>query len=343
MKIIEVGCNIIGDQDGIGKHARLVYEEMKKRPEIEKVELLGGSTIGFSKPQMVFSKVMSSVFSKVEKRVSDEHFDYVIIEYPFAEYNPTIIFSYHKLKEICHKHGVKLLLSMHEYDRVNILRREVVKNFIKNSDAVYVSEPYYLDKLKLLNSQLFLRTIPNHVPVVKREKHGKNGFVYFGLINHSKAFQEMLDAWDVFNKEGKYNLSILTATDAFVDLSKHQNVELFQDLPDKEASDRMWGSDYSIVPVVPSIGFNNSSFISTIQCGCIPIGHFNQSLINEPFVINTEDYSSYKLSEALNRAVSLRLKEKSNMQDQAFEFGKKFTIESTVTMMLDGMKKLQGR
>lgn len=339
MKIIEIGCSTEGNSDGIGKHARIVSEEMNRRKNVI-ATLISGNTIGFSRKQMIFSMEMCNAFKKAEKLIESEHYDYVVVEYPFSEYNPFIVIAYQKLKKCCHKNACRLVLSMHEYDRVNELRRMVVKNFVKNADIVYVSDPIYLEKLKKYNDNLNLRIIPNHIPIIKREKSilSKNRYVYFGLVNNSKAFNEMLAAWDLFNKDLSFSLDIVTATEIIIDEKQHKNIKIHVGLNNEDSADIMWNAMFSIVPVKPEVGFNNSSFVSSIQCGCIPIGHFSNRLKKESFIINTECYDLEEFVKTLNLSTNLSEENLLIMSRNALEFGKNFTIGSTVDMMLSVMK-----
>ena len=339
MKIIEIACSISGDLDGIGKHARLVTEEFQKREDVEEIKLLSGNTAGFNKVQLIFSIEMYKALSEAISHIKEKKYDCVIVEYPFNEYNPIIIWKYIELKNICRKRHCLLALSLHEYDRVKELRKIVIRKFVRCSDFVYVSEPYYLKKLKKMNNSLFLRTIPNHIPVLYRKKadNSKENFVYFGFINSSKAFNEMIKAWDKFNVDKRFVLNIVTATKIDFDVVEHKNIKLYIGLDDEKASEIMWNSLYSIVPVLPYVGFNNSSFVSTLQCGCIPIGKFGDSLKEEKFLIQAKNYEVESLIEVFNYAINMSEQEMREKSSQALEFGKKFTVETTVDLMLSAI------
>ena len=341
MKIIEIGCTTDGNNDGIGKHTRIVTDEMNKRNGVQAM-LISGDTLGYSNMQMLFSQEMMKAFHRAARSISTEKIDYVVVEYPFSEYNPLIVMAFSMLKRVCHKYGTHIGLSMHEYDRVNFLRKLVVKNFVKNADFVYVSDPVYLIKLKKLNAELYLRTIPNHLPMIEKKKKLIRGkYVYFGLVNKSKAFEEMIFAWDEFNKNKENLLRIVTASDIQFDESAHRNIKIFKGVSNEYCLEILWDSMFSILPIKPEIGFNNSSFIATIQCGCIPIGHFSDGLKKESFVIDVENQSSSAIIDGLDRSVSLTDDEILYKSHNALSYGKVFTIESTVDMMLRTMEEKQ--
>lgn len=338
MKIIEIGCSTEGNSDGIGKHARIVCEEMNRRDGVE-ATLISGNTVGFSKLGMITSREMNRAFSDARHLVETECYDYVVVEYPFSEYNPWIVMDFRRLKRACHKNGCQLALSMHEYDRVNCLRKMVVRNFLRNADFAYVSETRYLEKLKWLNPNLYLRVIPNHIPLLGRTKdlRTKNHFVYFGLVNKSKAFDEMIRAWNLFNRNGECRLNIVTATDIEFHEREHRNIKLFRGPNDEEVADIMWKSMFSIIPVTPEVGLNNSSFISAIQCGCIPIGRFSEKLRRESFVINLDSYEIEPFEKVLRATEQLGAEELATKSEQARRFGECFTLKSSVDMILKAM------
>ena len=339
MNIIEIGCSVEGNFDGIGKYARVICEEFNRRIGIDAI-LISGNTVGFSKIRKIVSNEMFKAFRMAEQIISTRHIDLVVVEYPFSEYNPIIILAYKKLKNVCKTNGCKLALSIHEYDRVNILRRMVVRYFATNADFVYVTESHYITSLKHLNHNIFLRMLPNFMPLFDKKKDlsKKRSFVYFGLINKSKAFFEMINAWDEFNINSEYNLSIVTASDIDFVEHEHKNILIYRDLNDEDVADILWSSTFSIVPIKPEIGFNNSTFVSTIQCGCIPIGKFSDDLKQKKFIINLLSYDICEIKKTFENAISLsdfQVMEKSN---EALKFGKQFTVENTVDMMLDAAK-----
>ena len=122
MKILVIACNTVGDSDGIGKHARLVAEELNKRDAVEKVALISGNTVGFNRLELVLSMQMAKAFLRAISIIKKEQYDVVIVEYPFNEYNPIIVVMYKMMRSVCIKRKCKLALSMHEYDRVKALR-----------------------------------------------------------------------------------------------------------------------------------------------------------------------------------------------------------------------------
>lgn len=335
MKIIEIASNAKGNTDGIGKHGRIMANELRKRPEVESVTLLDGDTAGYSKFRMITSFEMSRVLDRARKQLEQDKTDVIIVEYPFAEYNPLLAVSYYRLHRSCVRNGCRLVLSLHEYDRVKSLRRYMIRFLLKCSDIVFVSEERYLHKLCKYNTNIKLRNIPHHLPCFQKEKTiDKNRFIYFGLVNRSKAFAEMLASWKHFNKNGTYYLDIITASEIDVDLQQYQNVSIYRNLSDKEAARKLERAAFGIVPVKPYIGLNNSSFVSCAQYGCTVIGMFERRLENCGFAIVLESYEEECFCKGLERAAGLREADIKNNSNKAIAFSRQFSTEGMVEQIM---------
>lgn len=341
MKILIIANNIVGNYDGIGKHARIVGQELSKLGL--NIDYSTGETWKFSKVKLLFSFEMSKAYINACKRVLFHKYDYVNIEYPFMEYNPMILFFHWILWFLTRFMKTKVSFSMHEHDRVKPIRRKVIDCMLPFADLVFISEDKYLRSLPRYARKMRVRTIPSHgIAYNSKLKDFKNNsrYCYFGLVNGSKAFTEMLDAWQVFNLSGAYTLDIVTNTDLeLFNLDKYKGVSYHYKLSDEDSGTILSSCVFSIIPVLPSIGYNNSSFVSSVQCGCIPIGKFNQNLKNEPFVLNVEDYGIEEFCNVLNRSQNLtNLKQ---MSDVALKFGEQFSVSKTAKMMMDAFEEFK--
>lgn len=337
MKILIICNNIEGNYDGIGKHARIVGEEMHRRGYC--VEYLSGKTWNKGILGKFFSFEMSKAFAKAIKRIDDNEIDWVIIEYPFSEYNPLIMFPHIILYLRTRKRKTKIAFSMHEYDRVQTLRRKIIDVFLKFSDLVFVSEKKYFSTLAKYRHKMTLRTISNNISSPNEEKIiDKSTYCYIGLVNSSKAFTEMIDAWKIFNTDNKNKLQIVSATDLsdwhFNGIS---GITYHHNLSNEKAARIIFDSTFSIIPVKPEIGFNNSSMVTSTQCGCIPIGIFNQEIVNNDFLINMNSYAIDDFATALNNSQELSIDEIKLKSHHSFDFGKQFSLEHTVDQMIKGL------
>lgn len=339
MNLLIVANNVEGNVDGVGKHARMLSEEFER---IGHCTTLLSSTSGFNKYFSFITLSMSSVFLKAIVKVNQNRYDYIIIEYPFKEHNPLIVIFHVLLYIVAHAKKTKIAFSMHEYDRVNILRKKVIDVFLKYSDLVFVSEIKYLTKFSKIANKMRVRTIPNHIVCTKvNKKYNPHSFCYFGLVNASKAFKEMLDAWMAFNKEKQCTLEIISSSDLSEwNLNQYKGVKYYHNLSGEKVVDIMFNCSYSIIPVLPNIGYNNSSFVSSIQCGCVPIGVFSPSLSNHNFVVNIKNYDVETFSSSINYAFNLNESHFKTMSTACREFGKNFSLQKTAKQMISAFEEL---
>lgn len=338
MNFLVIANNYEGNEDAIGKHARILNEEYRKLGYNTMV--FSGRTSGKSKIGKIFSMGMTIAFFKAAMTLNREKYDYAIIEYPFDEYNPLILISLCFLKFMTLCNGVKIALSLHEFDRVKFLRKVTILVFVAICDILFVSEDKYLNKFRNFKKYIFIRKIPNHLKRPSYPKvYDKKKYVYFGLVSSTKAIKEMITAWNIFNKENKYSLDFITSSDVTPWYSdNNHNIFFHHNLPDDKCAELMYNAAYAIIPVKPFIGNNNSSFISASQCGCIPIGVFSDELSNLKFVCNIHDYSIENLTTAFQYVNDISIDKYYEISSAAIDYGSNYTSEKTAEQMIIGLK-----
>lgn len=345
MKFLSIANNIEGNNDGIGKHARIVGNAIIKMGH--KVDYCVGTTWNKSLFKKMISMEMCNAYKDAINKIGQSYYDFVVIEYPFCEYNPIVLYYHRLLFEKAHKLKTKVAFSMHEYDRVSPLRRMLIKGFLPYCDILFITELKYKKELPQYADKMWLRQIASQgMPYYPNLKNGQslNRFCYLGLVNKSKAFKEMLIAWNKFNRNNTYHLDVVSNSDlSEYNLDDMKGVKLHTKLSDDDAGKVLSSCCFSIIPVVPSIGYNNSSFVTAIQCGCIPIGCFNQDLCKEPFIINANGYDEKNFCHALELAVSLNEKDIYLKREQGLTFGKRFSVEKTAEMMINGFKDYESK
>lgn len=341
MKLLIIANNVYsGNLDGIGKHARLLSEEFKRKG-ID-VDVISGETVQYGSLRNIVSMKMSCVFLQAVKRVLNEKYNFIIVEYPFKEHNPVILVFYLLLYFIAQKRKTKVVFSMHEYDRVHIFRKWVINVFLNNCNLVFVSEEKYFKTLAKYSRKMFLRIIPTHISCPQRCKpFHPDKFCYFGLINGAKAFKEMLVAWDKFNIACDKELHIISSSDLKAwDWTQHRNIKLHYNICEEDVSSVLLECAYSIVPILPEVGIINASFLSAVQCGCLPIGKFAQSIQNKSFLIHIEDYYD-SFVPALNYTTTIGEDLFYELSKEAVEYGKNFSLSTTVSQMVDVLLSAQ--
>ncbi len=266
--------------------------------------------------------------------------DMILMEYPFVEWNPLIVPIYYHMASRLKTSNKKLVLSLHEYSRVNALRKIVIRKLLKKADIVLVSDEGMKIDISQYANNIYVRNIPTNITGNLEHKDiekAKNNFVYFGLINKAKAFYEMLEAWDEFNSKGKYRLNILTGTKLDWDDSKHRNVKYIYRADNDEVFRIMSESMFNIVPVKPEVDMKNATFKTGCLAGCISIGKFCEQLSQLEFVLNVDTYDSNVFINIFNNAKDMSVDYMSKCSKGAQDYGKQYepdVIAKNVEMLI---------
>lgn len=332
MKLALVANNIEGNYDGIGKHARLLSESLKRQNV--NCSIFWGKTWNKSKYARIVSLEMSKAYLLLCKQVLKEKFDFILVEYPFHEHNPFILLTHILLYIITRFRKTKIALSLHEYDRVSPFRKIVIIGLIIFSDVCFFTESKYINKFKLLNKHTFIRQIPSHISKPNGEKkYDRKRYCFLGILNKSKAFQEMLDAWLLFNKNKECRLDIITSSQN-CDISKYKSygVYLHQDISDKDVAEIMFNSTFSIIPIKPYVDIINGSLMAATKCGCIPIGVFPKKT-DFSFGIHSKTYALLDFLDALNSSQKMTNNEIMVKSNKAFFWGKQNSFDNLAKTM----------
>lgn len=325
MKIYTLTNNYGNNADGIGKYSYNFMNKLKDLYFDLEYEIFSSQTNNLSKIRRIFSLKMTRSLNKMIKKIKKSKPDLVLVEYPFVEENPLFIIKFKRLSKLCCKYQIKISLSLHEYSRVHWLKKKFIRKLVKFSNFILMTNEDDKTKLLQYNDNIYIRKIPAGInfdmSIVNNSKN-QHLFIYFGLINSSKAFNEMLKGWSIFNKNGNYKLEILTASNITIETTN--DVSIFKNLPDSEIAKHLTAAKYSILPIKPCVYINNSSFITSAQFGCICIGHFDSKMLNEKFIVNIDEYNPVSFSNGLKAAV---LKNEELMND-AKEFGMKYDMKT---------------
>lgn len=304
--MIHIICNNANSKkDGIGDYSYNLFNSFQR---VENCEVCIHSANSGTKG--IVDKLVSMNMSKILKQVSGQikHTDIVIVEYPFVECNILIVSRLKRLKEAILRQGGILLLSLHEYERVNFLRKYIIKQFIAFSDGVLVTD----NSTKTIISQAFgkpafLRTIPSNIfeNPLKRIDKDRHAYIYFGLITKAKAIDNMLQAWKIFNADNRKTLYFLTSS-SFVNHYESSGVKYLANLDKADVVQYFCKSCYCVLPIMPCVSINNATYKTALLYGCIPIGHFDEEISQKQFCIyvngnSVDDFlQGFKMSQNLN-------------------------------------------
>lgn len=331
MKIATIVNNYGMSYDGVGAYVKVITSNYSNNLSVDIFSSnCRGSDSVFKK---FFSFGMSNEIRKVAKQTSS--YDAVIIDYPFVEWNPFIIVVYHQLIKKAKFSGTKVIASIHEYNRVNQLRKKVIEFFVKRADLTLVCNEELKDSLLPFSNNIKIRDIPTNISSSEISKDFScDKYVFFGLINGSKAFDEMLLGWDEFNKERLYHLDIITSTQIEIDTTKHNNVSITYNADDNQIMEIMESCAFCILPIIPEIDSKNATFKTASIAKCISIGKFCKDYSQFEFVLNMESYKPENFITILRKSRDLQRKEIIQKRRSAYKFGQ-FFLPSNVAMKIE--------
>ena len=344
IKLASISNNYGESYDGVGDFARA--QNVNFPDDIKVINYTAKCTYEVPKIKRLFSLGMIKATCKLIRDLKNNKIDAVIIEYPFVEWNPLILLPVLKLSYMLKKQGI-LILSLHEYDRVNILRKKIIQIFCMISDLVFVSNDKIKEAVRPFCKKICIRPIPTNLyneDAINCNNISKNNnrYVYFGLVNKAKAFNEMLCAWDKFNENCEYELYILSGTPLYNLENKHKGVKYIYNGTDYEIISLMRSAKACFLPVKPFVDNKNTTFKTACLAGCICIGLFSDEYKNFDFVLNMRDYSCSSFVNAMNKVSTLENDKTRLMQHKAIEFGLMFSPKVTSSIVAQEIKKMIG-
>ena len=288
--IVLISNNYGKSHDGIGSFAFSVFSHFSDYGC--KVIVRTAETKQSRSLKRTLGTAMVSVIRRIAEEIGDKALNpkAVVLEYPFVECNPCIIFQVKKLAQVCKKNHVPLIVSLHEYSRANFFRKHIIREIVKNSDVLCATTQEILNCIENKPAITFLRDVPSNIkndsPIDLATKDHFE-FVFFGLINKAKAFDEMIQGWEIFftkKNDPKLKLNIVSATkldDDFVEKLAKFNVSYYFNLGEEEISKLLAKSSFGIVPIVPFIDGKNTTFKTMIDSLVLPIGKFDGTFLKE--------------------------------------------------------------
>jgi hypothetical protein len=342
MKLGVIVSNYGLSADGIGDGAKRLYSALPQ----DDVEVFTAFTNGKSKLARMLSTGMTKAIRLARHRFSEgKPFDVIIIEYPFDEYNRQVISEIGKLSKECKKNQCVLILRLHEYFRTKWIRQVWIRGILKHIDNMLVPDKKYQDFFQTqFGKKAVVVDIPSNVQIPSGfSLDGKNPYCYcfFGLVNGSKAFDNMISAWKEFYTEQKNEkLEFHIATASALDASDYEKYHIYyhHNLDDKGIQDLMAKSSFGILPIIPNVSFNSGSFKTSVTCGNIVIGCFDERMPVGDFVIKAENNEVAGLEKGLLASSQIvengKLRE---MQEKGVSYSHHFSTDNTLHEILDAI------
>ena len=340
MKCLWISNNYGSIKDAIGRHAWKLIKTIRENYNDIHVNVFYGNTAEKTKKQWIYSMTMTRVINGAKKEIKKYDYDIVCIEYPFVEWNPMIIPAYFSLCRQARKRHTKISLSIHEYLRSNKIRKMVIRCMLKKSDFAFVTDSANMKEIKHL-SKCYYRSIPSPLSIGIFDVESKiidRSFIYVGLVNSSKAFYEMIEAFELFSKDTDSRLDVYTSSE--INVCDSSNIVVHRNEPDDVIESAFKKATYCILPSIPDITLCNGTLKIAAQAGCTLIGKFSDSIYNDcPFGINVNDYNIEEFTKGLRKAYELREETLRENAKAGVLFGKNYSFEITADEMIKVFKR----
>lgn len=320
--------------DGVGVYGRIMHQNFPTWIE---------TTVYTSKchPRYKLKKMLTLGMTwklfKVCRDLKYLTFDVILIEYPFVEWQPLIFFPIWLISKK-KSAQTKIILSLHEYLRCNRFRRMMAKFICKHSDAVLITDEVMRESVKGFAKECYIRPIPSNVydekAIHMQCVRDRRQFVFFGLVNpKTKAFHEMLEAWDDFNQNGNHKLCLISSTELGDIESKHKGVSYIRNANDLQIIEAMKRSTFCLLPIKPCVDVRSGTFKIATMAGCVCLGKFSKEFQKLPFVINVDDYQPNEIKNILKYVDTLDCDRLSEMSREAEAWGMTYTPKGTATLV----------
>jgi hypothetical protein len=338
---LHIVCTNFGSfEDGIGHYTSKIVEELRKNDNIE-VSVYSKRTSNLSKFQLFFSFKMTKQILTVLKNVKrSKENNYVVLEYPFVEYNPFFLLSVFFLK-LLKSNNTKLVVSLHEFSRTKKIRKIFIRILINFSGIVLYTRKEDISLFKEKNISFIKRVIPASIQPQKKIKEiieKENIKVcFFGIINfETKEITNMLASWKTYRKENKKSkIDFFFISSSYNEVIKSQKkIKYCYNFLDSEVSNLLLEVDFIILPLKPSISVNNTSLSVGCIHGCIPIGSFDEKYFDPNFGINMKNYSREEFIRVFYLIESLDIETQKEKRFLAIDYGKKKSVKNSTSSYL---------
>ena len=329
MKLSIIVNNFGEKYDGVGNYAQVLLDNLPQT--VEKRIYTSNCYTQSSKIARIINMGMTKKVFQLSNDLKSHNEDVILIEYPFTEFNPLILLAINRLGIIAKKKNIPIIVSLHEFDRLNPLAKFIANFLCKKADSVMVTTSLMQKSIMKYNNNTYIRKIPSNI-YDKNEVHksvivNRNKYVFFGTINKMKAIPELLNAWKVYNHNEKKVLYILTATKIDENDMKIPGVKYICGAEDIDIIKIMKECAFCFVPIRPYVDEKNSTFFTGCLTGCISIGCMCKQYRKLQFVQHILDYESETFLKVLHETDKYSDEFIQSRCNMAYQFGCNYSPE----------------
>lgn len=336
-----VCTNYGNNKDGIGHFTSKIVDAIKQEESL-KIKVFTAETHNLSKIKLFLSLGMTKQIINLKKSLNkNSKKNYIILEYPFVEYNPLFIIAliYVKLRQ---GDRSKIVISLHEYARTKILRKLFIRMLIPWSDIVLFTKNE--DVKPFFNKKIIFkkRIIPSNIEPNKRKSFNlikDLSVCFFGIINYeTKEIHNMMKGWEKFLIEeqnaNRINFHIISSS-FNKEINDNERVNYHYNIDDNEVSKLLHNMHYMILPLKPKVSINNGSLAVACVHECIPVGVFDEKYFKKNFGVNMKDYT---INEFVNLFKFINASDINSIKHKAkevYEYGKTRTVSNAAKTYLE--------
>jgi hypothetical protein len=333
--------NYGSNQDGIGHYTSKIVNELQKNKSFL-TYVYSKNTSHLSKFKLFLSIGMTKQILKVIKNIfRRKQKNFIVLEYPFVEYNPLFFLALLCLKITKNKNS-KIVMSLHEYSRTKKLRKLFIELLIPFCDIVLYTREDDIKPFKAKKIHFKQRIIPANIEPLKEEvlilKEDCVNICFFGIINfETKEIDTMIKAWEMYsieNNNSKICFHFISSSYNKA-IENNINIKYYYNLKDADVSRLLVKMTYIILPLKPRISINNGSLSVGCIHKCIPIGVFDHQYFNDDFGITMNNYSTKEFMKVYKVIENLNINTLKNKQNIAFTYGKARAVKNSVLSYLD--------
>ncbi len=321
--------------DGIGDYAQKIYPRLQ-RALGERLQLYTFLCPKTNIVKRIFEGQTYATFKRLYKDVQAGAIRTVIIEYPFVAVNPRFLSLVKKMKT---RYGVNIVLSLHEYSRVARFRQKIIEKLVGYSDIVLVTQDCDKHPLQTLFpvKKFYLRGIPSNIEGECLPCADKRGYVYFGLVNSAKAFEEMIGAWKRVQAQLQEDLYVVTSTPLDATDWEKYRIRYLYDRSGGEVAEIFTKTKFCILPIKPFVAENNTTLKTALQFSNVVIGKFAPEMQGLGGV-EIQEYTISGIADALLESAGLEWETVLSMMQTNYNRGSGYGIDATVAVYVQTLQ-----
>jgi|26BtaG_2_1085354.scaffolds.fasta_scaffold01071_4 hypothetical protein len=335
-----VCTNYGSTKDGIGHYTSKIVDELRKNSSL-KITTYSVTTHHLSKLKLLFSMKMSLELLRLKRELQKKSDNsYIILEYPFVEYNPSFLLMLLSIKA---KKNIKskIVVSLHEYSRTKLFRKLFIRLLIPMSDVVLYTKdedikPFINDIIVFKRRLIPANIEPSNRKILKQTR--ELNICFFGIVNfETKEIRNMIEAWEMYLDmvlENKLTFHFISSS-FHSDIQANNHLIYHFDLDDNEVSELLHKMQFMILPLKPKISTNNGSLSVCCLHECVPVGVFDDYYNKKELGLSMKNYSMQefiRIYESINNTAFSRITE---MAEVAYRHGKKMSIKNSAKSYLE--------